>query len=206
MDMAKIQLSEEEYRLVQNADWLLTKNRIIAKVYDLFGMLAAHIQNSFAGGNADAEIFRMHAKISKGENYKGLPYVMLDYPRCFGKQDVFALRNFFWWGNYFSTTLHLKGIYQQDVSQKIAIHLQELKKFGFFISTAEDEWRHDFESDNYTSLSHYSNESILDKVANDPFCKIAARVPLKQFNVAFEHLENNCQVLLGVMDDQLPRR
>src|SRR5688500_11646156 len=188
MDIAKIQLSEEEYGLVQNADWHLMKNNIVAKVYEMFGMLAAGIKNNFADANIDADIFRTHAKISKGENYKGFPYVMLDYPRCFGKQDVFALRNFFWWGNYFSTSLHLKGIYKQNFSQKIAIHLHELKDFGFFISIRTDEWRHDFESDNYASLTHYSKDSILEKMANDSFCKIAARVPLKQFNIAFEHL------------------
>ena len=39
-----------------------------------------------------AEMLFHSPKISKGENYKGLPYVMLDYPRCFGKTDIFAIR------------------------------------------------------------------------------------------------------------------
>ena len=37
MSPAKIQLSVEELQLVQNAQWLLTKNIIIEKVYTLFG-------------------------------------------------------------------------------------------------------------------------------------------------------------------------
>jgi len=34
-------------------------------------------------------------KISKGENYEGLPWVILDFPRYFDKENVFAIRCFF---------------------------------------------------------------------------------------------------------------
>src|SRR5688500_20050079 len=115
MDLAKIQLSQEELVLVQNADWLLTKNRIIGKVYEMFGMLVADVQMMPEKNSVLLpEIFAASPKISKGENYMGLPYVMLDYPRCFGKSDTFAIRTMFWWGNFFSVTLHLKGRYKKD--------------------------------------------------------------------------------------------
>ena len=53
-------------------------------------------------------------KISKGENYKDLPYVMLDYPRCFQKEKTIAIRTFFWWGNFFSINLQLSGEYKEQ--------------------------------------------------------------------------------------------
>ena len=62
-------------------------------------------------------------KISKGENYRGLPYVMLDYPRLFGREEVLAIRTFFWWGHGFSVTLHLKGGYRERISAGIATTL-----------------------------------------------------------------------------------
>ncbi len=34
---------------------------------------------------------------------------MLDYPRAFGRDSIFACRTFFWWGRFFSLTLHLAG-------------------------------------------------------------------------------------------------
>jgi len=40
MNESKIQLSAEEWQLVQNSGWILTKHRIIGKVYQLFGHLA----------------------------------------------------------------------------------------------------------------------------------------------------------------------
>ena len=39
MNDAKVHLSAEEFELVKNAEWILTKNGIIQKVYDLFVLL-----------------------------------------------------------------------------------------------------------------------------------------------------------------------
>ena len=45
MNGAKIQLSPDELLLVQNGQWILTKNTIIQKVYHLFGSLAEEMKN-----------------------------------------------------------------------------------------------------------------------------------------------------------------
>ena len=71
-------------------------------------------ENVNRGFNLPEEVLIQSPKISRGENYNGLPYVMLDYPRCFGKEDVFAMRTMFWWGNFFSITWHLKGKYSKE--------------------------------------------------------------------------------------------
>lgn len=48
-------------------------------------------------------------KISKGENLLGLPYLILDYPRFKQGEELLLFRTMFWWGKYFSVTLHLQG-------------------------------------------------------------------------------------------------
>ena len=73
----------------------------------------AELSGEYAGvgaGPAADSLEPASAKISKGENM-GLPWVMLDYPRLFGQEDVLAIRTMFWWGHCFSVTLHLKGRY-----------------------------------------------------------------------------------------------
>src|SRR5580700_4684754 len=104
MDEAKIRLSVEELELVENAEWILTKNRIIDKVQNLFGILAVKMKTELETISLPDEPLQTNPKISKGENYNGLPYVILDYPRLFSKENVFAIRTMFWWGNYFSVT------------------------------------------------------------------------------------------------------
>src|SRR5262245_61567301 len=110
-ESAKVSLSAFEQQLVTDANWILTKNGIIEKVYLLFGNLSEHYKQEPLLQQLPAEAVTASPKIARGENYEGLPYVMLDYPRCFGKEDTLAIRTFFWWGHFFSITLQLKGKY-----------------------------------------------------------------------------------------------
>jgi hypothetical protein len=168
---AKIALSPAEMELVQNAGLLLTKNAIIDKVYLMFGDIAERMRVPGDFGPAP--------KISRGENYLGLPWVMLDYPRLFGKEDILAVRIFFWWGNFFSITLHLKGKYLQQHRQTILKQLPLLKKYGFHICVSNDEWRHEFTADNYVPVQEAMLKEILNAGA---FCKLSVRISLEEWS------------------------
>src|SRR5450631_3207695 len=119
MNEAKIQLSEEELILVENAELILTKNAIIRKVYDMFGSMAAAMKIELQNNPLSPDLMKTTPKISRGENFKGLPFVVLDYPRLFNRENVFAIRSLFWWGKYFSVTLHLKGVYKELFSDQL---------------------------------------------------------------------------------------
>jgi len=188
--LTKIHLSEDELQLVQNAQLLLTKNTIIEKVYALFGELASELQQSpiYATRNLPAELLTLGPKISRGEKYKGLPYVVLDYPRCFGKEDVFAVRTFFWWGNYFSVTLHLKGKYQQMFIPYLQKQTALLAESDFQLCVTGDEWEHDLSDGNYLPLSTNSDTVSAIDLAGKPFYKLTSRVELHQWNEMNERL------------------
>ncbi|RYG35601.1 MAG: hypothetical protein EOO01_31385, partial [Chitinophagaceae bacterium] len=104
MNSSKLQLSAEELTMVQDSHWLLTKNSIMQKANVLFGECAAWLQANFPSQPSDHAVLFNSPKIARGENYEGLPYVMLDYPRLFGKENIFAFRTMFWWGNFISVT------------------------------------------------------------------------------------------------------
>lgn len=200
MDAAKITLSEEELELVQNARVLLTKNTIIEKVYALFGQIAHDIryrvqQQQWA---LPSEVAATNPKISRGENYKGLPYVMLDYPRLFGKEEVFAVRVLFWWGNFFSITLHLKGRYKQRAVPEIKKRWAQAVQSGLYISVGNDEWRHDFETDNYIPLHQVDAGAVDEVLSANEFCKLSARIPLQHWDKAPVLLTEMYEVLLAV--------
>ena len=77
-DQAKISLSAFEMELVTNTEWILAKQLIIEKVFHLFGQLNEDFKRILA---EEKEIFipewqKKNGKISKGENYKGLPYII----------------------------------------------------------------------------------------------------------------------------------
>jgi len=190
MNSSKIHLSPEELQLVQNAGLLLTKNVIIEKVYALFGELASELQQSsiYSTSNLPSEILNMGPKISRGEKYKGLPYVMLDYPRSFGKEDIFAVRTFFWWGNFFSVTLHLKGKYQQLFIPSLQKQIAFLAANNFQLCVAGEEWEHDLSDGNYIPLSISNNTIAEIDLVSKPFYKLTSRLELHQWNEMNERL------------------
>jgi len=148
MNAANLQLSAEEMRLVSDPAVILTKNSIIQKVVGLFAGLCGEYQEIYG----PRDIPSPSPKISKGENYQGLPYVMLDYPRLFGREDVLAIRTFFWWGHGFSVTLHLKGGYLRRYLPVLQQRWAELAAAGFHVGVSPDEWRHEHVEGNYRPL------------------------------------------------------
>jgi hypothetical protein len=201
MEATKILLSEEELNLVQDTHWLLTKNNIIEKAKALFGGLAASLQDEI-NSNASKlpEVIHLFSpKVFKGEYYQGLPYVMLDYPRVFTRDDVLAMRTMFWWGNFFSVTLQLKGSYQQQYGEKLLQNKRLLAEKGFYVSVSEDEWRHDFHPDNYVPVE--LNNDKLERAIKGPFIKLAARIPLSHWNDALQLVGEYQLAIIGLLAD-----
>jgi hypothetical protein len=201
MDVAKIQLSAEESTLVQNAHWLLTKNVIIEKAGLLFSELIVPYTNVLHQSLVPLPlaVTASSPKISKGEKYEGLPWVILDFPRVFGKNDTWAIRTFFWWGHFFSITLHLKGAYLQQYRTVIMENITLLQQREFFICIAADEWHHHFNDDNYIPLSQLDKTSIESLLSANDFCKLSAKIPLHQWDLANGKLVQLYQVVLQAL-------
>ena len=183
MDTTKIRLSPEEEALVATADWILTKNRVIQKINQLLSSVQTSQQQFLQTCTTlEKEVLASSPKISKGENYKGLPWLVLDYPRYFNKEDVIAVRTLFWWGNFFSVTLQLSGKYKVQYEKKIIDSFESLKVAGFSFCINEDQWQHHFEASNYLPLSDINPSAFQEKIQKGSFIKLAKKIPLEQWN------------------------
>jgi hypothetical protein len=203
MDAAKIQFSQKEMQLVTNADWILTKNLIIQKVKWMLECLQER-QKELAkeySTKFSEEIFIITPKISKGENYLGLPFLILDYPRLFIRDNIFAVRSMFWWGKFFSTTLHVSGTYKNFYSNKIIDAFTLLKENDFFICIHNEEWQHHFEKDNYAPLQEISLNDFKTIIQKNAFIKLAQKTELSQLDRTEKNLFNNFRLLMGMLKD-----
>ena len=198
MPHTNVELSKNELELVTSSEFILTKIRIIEKVYNLFGALSEAYKDALNlhKTNLPHEIIASSPKIYKGENYLNLPYVLMDHPRIFSKEDVFAIRSFFWWGNYFSITLHLSGKYLQLFKSNIQQKLNNRILDDYFICVNDEPWQHHFEETNYKLLKEIDfAEMHLDK----PFLKIAKQLPLQKWNDAEDFYRKNYNSLLKII-------
>jgi len=201
-DQSKIQLSLFEMDLINNADWILTKNGIIQKAKQLLMSLQDNQQNHLQSifPYLPAEILKPSAKISKGENYQGLPYLILDYPRLFDHKDIFAIRTMFWWGNFFSITLHLSGNYKTMFARRIIACYELLKETDFFICVHEEQWQHHFESDNYVQISKRNKDDFEYMISTGSFIKLANKISLRQWDDAQEILFQHFKQIIDVLN------
>ena len=114
-------------------------------------------------------------KVSNGENYLGLPYMVLDYPAIFTKNNIFAFRSMFWWANFFSSTLHLQGKFLNHYRNTIIHNFEMLEHQDIYIGVGDTPWHYHYGEDNYVLLKQ-SHKKHIDKY---PFLKLSKKFPMK---------------------------
>jgi len=196
----KIQLSALEMELVNNTSWIIAKHNIIKKVYELFGELSESMKAELEklAGALPAAVINKSAKISRGENYKSLPYVILDYPAFFDKENTVAIRTMFWWGHFFSITLQVKGNFKPSMKDNIAVFLGELKKEQLYVCVNDTEWEHHFEPDNYIE-SGVISETDFKKIYDRNFFKTGNKMPLTDWDNAAPFLMKNFRTMIQLL-------
>jgi hypothetical protein len=199
---SKLMLSDDELQLVTNTDWILTKRKIIDTVNRLLGDVAERQQQIIENEKAwlPQQVVLSTPKIAKGENYLQLPYLLLDYPRCFDAENIFAVRTMFWWGNFFSITLHLSGIYKEKFQHKIIENIGAVSP-GFFICINENQWQHHFEANNYTGIKKISKEKLEDTIAKKQFIKLCIKFPLQSWAALPALLDKSFLEIIKLLKD-----
>jgi len=180
----KIILSDTELSNVNDTSWILTKQKITQKVFELMKLQVDFLSvygKSLLGSFALPEIIASVPRISKGENYLGLPYVMLDYPAVFSKNDVFALRTMFWWGHHFSMMLLLEGSYKKMAAPGIAELLKKNKE-NIFICVHDNQWQHSFDAENFKDAALISPQEMDTIIFDKKFIKIGLKYSLQNWN------------------------
>ncbi len=166
--------SEEELDFVANQDLLLIKNRIISKLETLFTALEIQLRPKVQEYAWPKGCNTTNGKISRGENYNGLPYMVLDYPRYKNKDAYFLYRLLFFWGQGFQAQLHLKDA---ELIQKFQSHVPKtlLQQKPLYLNTSiSEEWNHQTDSPSTVAL-----QSIAQLQKTElPFIKITKPFPL----------------------------
>jgi hypothetical protein len=181
----KITFSKHELVCLQDTDFLLIKRAIDKKVQTLLLKLASELANELSA----LHFAPVRTKISKGENYRGLPYWVLDYPASFAKDDVFAYRTICRWGHEFSFTLHLAGAFLDDHKAALIASYDKLAlTSGLYLCVNTTQWEHHFEHDNYRLF----NEVVVDAnewkrfLSGRDFVKLAIKMPLDEWDGVVE--------------------
>lgn len=179
-----------------NAQIILTKNSVLQKTVALLQAVQADVVE-LAG--SERRFSSHQPKISRGENYLGLPYVVLDYPRFSAGDDLFFVRSFFWWGHFYSVTLQLAGEYKRRNLLRIAASFEGLGAKGYSVGINADPWVHHFGEDNYAAVDNLSGQAFRTILHEIPHTKIAVRWPLHEWDTAANNLVESWRYVTGLV-------
>lgn len=138
-------LTIHELDFLSSAEYPLLKqrivNKIIAKLEEMGSDFKAKLSLNEWYNNNDC-------KITRGENYKGMPYVVMDYPKMQQGQFDLLCRTICWWGNYTSFNCFIR------VSEIEKVNWDALKKIpDLRILTSEHLWENDILGMDYSDVS-----------------------------------------------------
>lgn len=191
--------SAQEMTILSDRNFLLTKKVALEKIMLLLGNLAQNLQQLSIHQDFPfpEETDTQLGKISKGENYKGLPYMVLDFPKLFSKKDIFTYRSMFWWGNNFSFTLHIGGKYALQYQENILKNLKILQQNQVFFCVNDTPWEYDFEAENYCHIADLDKVDIEEHIAANGFVKVSRSLALQDWEKVLSHGMSTYQLFLN---------
>jgi len=198
IQQTKIQFLPAEMELVSSPDIILTKNAILQKIKSFFEEVQMKQQDILKKYSSPLleEVIKISPKISRGENYKGLPWLVLDNPRHFQHNNIFAIRTMFWWGNFFSITLHVSGNNKNDLLKNLTGNVSLLAKNDFYIYNGTKEWEHDIDPDSYKKLSGINEEELQRIFSANSFLKLAVKFSIGSLEAIEDKLLRNYELLV----------
>jgi len=171
--------TEKDLHILEDADFLLAKSSILKKIYNLLEKtktrLIKIVEESDFSFPEGTDI--VMGKISRGENYKNLPYMVIDYPTLFTNENSFAFRTMFWWGNFFSSTLQLEGRSLNEYRKIIGNNIDKLLDKNIFIGVGETPWEYHYNEDNYLILT----KDHIKIINNCNFLKLSKNISLSDW-------------------------
>ena len=198
IQQTKIQFLPAEMELVSSPDIILTKNAILQKIKSFFEEVQMKQQDILKKYSSPLleEVIKISPKISRGENYKGLPWLVLDNPRHFQHNNIFAIRTMFWWGNFFSITLHVSGNNKNDLLKNLTQNASLLAKNDFYIYNGTKEWEHDIDPDSYKKLSAINEDELQKIISTNSFLKLAVKFTVESLGAVEDKLLRNYELLI----------
>lgn len=127
--------NKENFRLKNQVD--ASVNKLLYDFQDTIFELLSQTQYSLP-----TKLSKRPGKVTKGNNLKGFPFQVSDFPSAFNKPDIFSFRTTIWYGHFFSFSLILGG----KTKQNHIVDFGKLVNKGYSFVTNETIWETDLKN------------------------------------------------------------
>ncbi len=196
------EFTHQELTYLQDTDFLKTKKLIIKRIIALFEHIQVDTLHLINRQNLmlPEGVSPKSGKVTRGENYKDLPFVVLDCPRFFDKNSIFAFRSIFWWGNYLSNHFLIKGHYLDRYRDRFLHSWPLIKGEELYLDLSEDPWNHDLTDSTFIEFSTLSQDEFNEKLKHLDFLKLVWRYELSQWKEFHQASLENFLIISRVLE------
>ena len=176
MQNSSFKLTNKEFELILDTEYPLLKKNAIEKIQAHLHQLGEKLtENPLITG----PLHNVSFKISKGENYLNLPYLVLDLPKIDGNHFPILCRTMFWWGKYFSFNVFIrKDAYDMYTFEK---KLKLIDSDGMHLLVNDKIWQQDLDSNDYCQITYWPE----NLVTAGPYLKISIKHPIEEIDNLF---------------------
>lgn len=137
-------LNNDEFNLISDTWYPIIKKGAIEKIKAQLADLGAQMQDNQP---------HLNYKISAGENYLNLPYLILDFPKISGPNFPFVFRTLFWWGKPISCQVLVRNNLYNNTIDKLLY----LSHPNTLVLVGDNLWENDFSSQHFKSVAELSD-------------------------------------------------
>jgi hypothetical protein len=150
------------------------KRTLTGKIIDGMGLLGDSLTHDVVNPAISAIGYRsVQAKISRGENFNGYPYIVLDCPRLNDTHSEVICRTIFWWGHSWSLHFALQGSALQHINYQRVARLSN----NWQVYTGDNLWEQHPAAHELIPV-HSPEKDYRQKISSRAFFKICQSVSL----------------------------
>jgi hypothetical protein len=171
MRNSEIKLTKEELDFSASTRYPLLKHSIVTRINTRFELLGEILRRELEPYHLPGD---NSFKITRGDNYRLMPYLILDYPRISSKEFPVLFRTMFWWGHFYSLNMLVRNDFVNSREFIGTLQGSGLKKLKLF--TGNDLWEQDLDLDAFVSLKTCDLESLGGKDRLLAYTRIGKKV------------------------------
>lgn len=177
-------------KLASEFDFFIIRESVLKKTETAFADLLLKYEKIISenGNFLPKEVFHSRGKISKGERLENCPWMALDYPRFFDKENIFLFRTLFWWGHFFSFNLVLSGHYSKPFLEPVLKNAAILNSRKFFLYTGNNVWENNLENKAFIKTQQTRNlNAVIEEVQSKrQLIKVSGKLEVKKWDRLIE--------------------
>ncbi len=171
--------SDHEMQMINTVEVFLHKPAIMKKTEQLLNDLNQALISELA---TDCRKFpegidMIKGQVVRGENHKGFPFISLDMPQFFTKQEMFTFRTLFWWGHCLVFSLIVKGDKLSQYLDTLLQYQHEPTWQQTHIAITPTPWEWDLSTENYIALPTHDANHLHKQIKQIQYIKLCRFYP-----------------------------